>query len=546
MFRRRSSTASSADAIVAATAGEDCELKLRHQHLRSDCWDSALIVLCYFLFSVDKAWKTWAGRSLGTSEFQWMDIIRGSKRTIERSLRKANQSNISTCPVCYCEPDEWYMTNSCCHAVCMDCLRAYASSQINDPLHHGPLKCPVCPQPLRRKDAVVALSDSPDLVQKWDEKLRNQLLRALPSYRPCPKCSSKSESVILGGGFVTSECLAPQYEERQEQAQRILRLGSYATICCFGLVVLFNIWISNFPSTSPLADLFCMLLPLVLLRPNIKHVRSIAASQSRQALFQPIKVDCPCCDGSFILPASTTNADIVDAESKKWMDRHSRRCPSCSAPISKNGGCNHITCQNCKANFCWACMRLRTSCRAYQCHNGAEFGNAVPGLIGNVANANAEDSLLNRIDTILSNGRPSEPPLWQNGLVLLTISARNIRIVQRPMEWVMIVLASLFASGLSSMVAIAGVTAWNLHRLYTDQRNREREGPHGQVIGGAGLMAGRNDGEMTQRGSATTAAEFLLGVEERNQLDRERNVRNTFRTEAEMVREAMRRSLVEQ
>ena len=499
------------------------------------------------------AWKTWSGRSSGSSEFEWMDLLRGSKRVIERTLLKANPSTGATCPVCFCqpEPDEWHITSSCSHAVCLDCLRAYASSQINDPLHTGPLKCPVCPQPLRRKDAVIALRDNAELVEKWDEKLRNQLLRALPSYRPCPKCSSVSKSA-LGGGFVTSQCLAPQYEERRETATVLLNYGNYASLLCFAVVALFNVWISVYSSASPLVDLFFMLVPIAILNPNIKYIRRKAAEKARQALFQPISVECPCCEDSFILPASSTNADIVDAESKQWIDRHSRRCPSCSVPISKNGGCNHITCQNCKANFCWACMRLRTSCRAYDCHNGARFGNAVPLQGDNiVGNADAPDSLLNRIDSVLQDrGRTmtTGPPVWQNGAVLLFMMMRRYRFVQQPIEWVMITLATIFASGVSSW-AIIGVMAWHFHRRWLQNENRRRllvaerraaqRMDHHDAPGVATIMPHRRDVR------TMTAAEFLLGGTDEGH-ERDHHVRMVFRTEAEMTREAIRRSLVEQ
>lgn len=35
----------------------------------------------------------------------------------------------------------------------------------------------------------------------------------------------------------------------------------------------------------------------------------------------------------------------------------SRRCPGCRTPIMRDGGCNHMTCSNCSANFCWLCGR---------------------------------------------------------------------------------------------------------------------------------------------------------------------------------------------
>ena len=32
-----------------------------------------------------------------------------------------------------------------------------------------------------------------------------------------------------------------------------------------------------------------------------------------------------------------------------------KRCPACRYPIEKNGGCPHMTCSRCRAEFCWLC-----------------------------------------------------------------------------------------------------------------------------------------------------------------------------------------------
>ncbi|CAL1288271.1 unnamed protein product [Larinioides sclopetarius] len=50
-----------------------------------------------------------------------------------------------------------------------------------------------------------------------------------------------------------------------------------------------------------------------------------------------------------------------DYSLKMWMeaDPEGRKtCPSCSAPIEKNGGCNHMTCWKCKCHMCWLCLRV--------------------------------------------------------------------------------------------------------------------------------------------------------------------------------------------
>jgi hypothetical protein len=80
----------------------------------------------------------------------------------------------------------------------------------------------------------------------------------------------------------------------------------------------------------------------------------------------------------FILPAEAKQSH--DDETSRWIDTNTRPCPSCSVPIEKIGGCNHMRCCHCHASFCWACMRLGTICAAYgACRNGTPYRNAVPG-----------------------------------------------------------------------------------------------------------------------------------------------------------------------
>ncbi|KAF7870289.1 hypothetical protein EAF04_004035 [Stromatinia cepivora] len=42
--------------------------------------------------------------------------------------------------------------------------------------------------------------------------------------------------------------------------------------------------------------------------------------------------------------------------SQKLMEKATKKCPNCQVRIQKNKGCDHMTCQSCKHEFCWSCF----------------------------------------------------------------------------------------------------------------------------------------------------------------------------------------------
>ena len=48
-----------------------------------------------------------------------------------------------------------------------------------------------------------------------------------------------------------------------------------------------------------------------------------------------------------------------ESENLKWLEANTKRCPKCNAPIFKDGGCMHMTCNKqlggCGYEFCWLC-----------------------------------------------------------------------------------------------------------------------------------------------------------------------------------------------
>ena len=38
-----------------------------------------------------------------------------------------------------------------------------------------------------------------------------------------------------------------------------------------------------------------------------------------------------------------------------WLRADVKGCPDCGIKIMKNAGCNHMTCNKCKCDWCWKC-----------------------------------------------------------------------------------------------------------------------------------------------------------------------------------------------
>merc|ERR1719263_1044572 len=45
-----------------------------------------------------------------------------------------------------------------------------------------------------------------------------------------------------------------------------------------------------------------------------------------------------------------------ESETANWILANTKRCPKCQTRIEKNQGCNHMSCSQCKYEFCWMCM----------------------------------------------------------------------------------------------------------------------------------------------------------------------------------------------
>ena len=48
--------------------------------------------------------------------------------------------------------------------------------------------------------------------------------------------------------------------------------------------------------------------------------------------------------------------DGLSDENELWKKLNTKPCPRCKTSIEKNQGCMHMTCSQCRYEFCWLCM----------------------------------------------------------------------------------------------------------------------------------------------------------------------------------------------
>jgi len=74
------------------------------------------------------------------------------------------------------------------------------------------------------------------------------------------------------------------------------------------------------------------------------------------SLFCSSAIECPACNYKW-KELSWFNKGFMDFFSYTWKWIFTKSCPKCGSSIQKNGGCPHMTCQNCKHEFCWHCYQ---------------------------------------------------------------------------------------------------------------------------------------------------------------------------------------------
>lgn len=87
--------------------------------------------------------------------------------------------------------------------------------------------------------------------------------------------------------------------------------------------------------------------------------------QVYRATHEKATLQCPACLTSICTRCHSEGHDgfqcadqVQDELFKKWIKEHNvKQCPTCSVPIEKTEGCNHMMCTRCQTHICWQCMK---------------------------------------------------------------------------------------------------------------------------------------------------------------------------------------------
>lgn len=74
-------------------------------------------------------------------------------------------------------------------------------------------------------------------------------------------------------------------------------------------------------------------------------------------------------------------------ETEKWLQEKTKECPNptCKHRIEKDGGCQHMTCEKCKHEFCWICLGnwKNGPCSPYVCRSQKRCPHCTYGVSQN-------------------------------------------------------------------------------------------------------------------------------------------------------------------
>lgn len=121
---------------------------------------------------------------------------------------------------------------------------------------------------------------------------------------------------------------------------------------------------------------------------------------------------------------SAENSTRAQRAFERWArSSHVKCCPSCQAPIMKNGGCNNMRCTQCNASFNWALVPLLCPCRGVHYKLRFCFAKKCPDNKSHRLSYRSKLELSAAKGTVLACTLLAYAPIIPIGLVVLGVVA---------------------------------------------------------------------------------------------------------------------------
>lgn len=287
------------------------------------------------------------------------------------------------CQICYCGPGEndpmpVFSLAACSHKFCIDCYTHYVQAENSE--SKILIKCPFSDPLCRFNMTVAELTELSDYVERAasDERRKNSIDKETKGtnflteeqvkamFQHEPDSDESEEEIDEANKRLEEETMVFNYQlemlnkEKEERTVNINKtlLSKYM----FNLTKFYtqsnskNIKGCVYPDCDGMVQFVGIQSALTLqemkqkmIIPTVQciHKHKFCYLCSAEMDHRP----CPC---EFIDKWRRKCKD--DSETYNWISCHTKFCPQCNNSIEKNGGCNHMTCSQCRHQFCWVCM----------------------------------------------------------------------------------------------------------------------------------------------------------------------------------------------
>nr|XP_055036552.1 E3 ubiquitin-protein ligase RNF14-like [Misgurnus anguillicaudatus] len=250
----------------------------------------------------------------------YTDIINQLLDFDEAQKQKMFDGKLFCCGICYSEKlgSNCLLFKECQHVYCKDCMKEYFQIQIRD----GKVQCLNCLDPECTSIATPAQVKSlvgEDEFARYDRLLLQSSLDQMKDVMYCPRMSC-CMAVMLEPGTTLAMCPSCRH--------------AFCNLCKRSY---------HGPSQC------------IVTADEIRGLREeyLAANDERKKFLEKR------------FGKQVIQKELDTYYSKVWLQDYSKQCPSCSAPVQKDTGCNKMHCYSCQKNFCWVCLAVLSDTDPY-------------------------------------------------------------------------------------------------------------------------------------------------------------------------------------